>query len=331
MGITQVLYSRLTWPLLTEALAESRGSSACSRRPTSTPDGSYSTLQFSLPAVLCVGSTDRPSVAQVVGLARRLEKHIPSSTPTAISAGSCSVWPVRGDDAGSDPILVLGVTNDPATPYQWAPRLADQLRTAVLLTLDGQNQRIDDGVNAFLLDGTVPAKGTRCGRPRRARQRRTSTPNAHRWSTVSPRAATTFTAGCRPGGGAEVTPQMLVGRAVKELVLPLPQVSSAPPRGRRGMVEIRQWFWLDGAGQWTTKSKRVQVGDVWAEVTASLRWLVIAPGAGLPDVVCDGPGTPYDSDRPPQEQESGCTLCMSGRRPVSRAVPSGCRRRSCGA
>ncbi|MEN3541072.1 hypothetical protein AAH991_38575 [Microbispora sp. ZYX-F-249] len=104
-----------------------------------------------------------------------------------------------------------------------------------------------------------------------------------------------------------MTPQMLVGQAVKELVLPLPQVRTAPPRGRPGLVGIRQWFWLDGAGQWTVKSKRVQVGDVWAEVTASPRRLVISPGAGLPDVVCDGPGTPYDPARSPQEQESGCT------------------------
>ncbi|XVQ89991.1 alpha/beta hydrolase [Microbispora siamensis] len=50
------------------------------------------------------------------------------------------------------------------------PRLAAQLPTGVLLTLDGEghgeygpNQCIDDEVNAFLLDGTVPAKGTRCG------------------------------------------------------------------------------------------------------------------------------------------------------------------------
>ncbi|WP_260615300.1 alpha/beta hydrolase [Microbispora sp. KK1-11] len=71
---------------------------------------------------------------------------------------------------GSDPVLVVGVTNDPATPHQWAPRLAAQLRTGVLLTLNGeghgaygQNQRIDDEVNAFLLDGTVPAEGARCG------------------------------------------------------------------------------------------------------------------------------------------------------------------------
>ncbi|MFI7030238.1 alpha/beta hydrolase [Microbispora rosea] len=39
---------------------------------------------------------------------------------------------------GSDPGLVVGVRNNPATPYRWAPRLAAQLGTAVLLTLSGE-------------------------------------------------------------------------------------------------------------------------------------------------------------------------------------------------
>ncbi|WP_338104605.1 alpha/beta hydrolase [Microbispora catharanthi] len=53
---------------------------------------------------------------------------------------------------------------------KWAPRLAAQLRTGVLLTLNGeghgaygQNACIDDKVNAYLLEGTVPPKGARCG------------------------------------------------------------------------------------------------------------------------------------------------------------------------
>ncbi|GAA0390857.1 hypothetical protein GCM10009530_47620 [Microbispora corallina] len=89
----------------------------------------------------------------------------------------CSVWPVAGDDraghvdaGGSNPIVVVGTANDPATPYQWAPRPAAQLRTGVLLTLNGeghgvygQNARIDNAVNGYLLDGKVPPSRTRCG------------------------------------------------------------------------------------------------------------------------------------------------------------------------
>ncbi|WP_036323943.1 alpha/beta hydrolase [Microbispora sp. ATCC PTA-5024] len=181
-GITQALYSKLTWPLLTEAINEGRKGdyrgllALADQYAGRQPDGTYSTLQFSLPAVLCADTTDRPSVAQAEDLAKRLEKQSPIFASTAISAGSCSVWPVPGDDAarrinatGSGPIVVVGTTNDPATPYQWAPRLAAQLRTAVLLTLNGeghgaygQSACIDNSVNSYLLDGKVPARGTRC-------------------------------------------------------------------------------------------------------------------------------------------------------------------------
>ncbi|MBP2702633.1 alpha/beta fold hydrolase [Microbispora sp. RL4-1S] len=181
-GITQALYSRLTWPLLTDAIesgrkGDLRGLLAMSDQYAGRrPDGTYSTLQFSLAAIVCADTTDRPSVSQAEDLARRLDRQTPVFAPTAISAGSCSVWPVPGDDAarrvnatGSAPIVVVGTTNDPATPYQWAPRLADQLRTAVLLTLNGeghgaygQSACIDTKVNAYLLDGRVPAKGQRC-------------------------------------------------------------------------------------------------------------------------------------------------------------------------
>ncbi|KAA9374319.1 alpha/beta hydrolase [Microbispora cellulosiformans] len=181
-GITQALYSKLTWPLLTEALNEGKKGdysgllTLADQYAGRRPDGSYSTLQFSLPAILCADTTDRPSVEEAEKLARRLRARTPVFAPTAASAGSCSVWPVPGDDgarrvdaSGSAPILVVGVTNDPATPYQWAPRLAGQLRTGVLLTLAGeghgaygQSHCIDDRVNAYLLEGRVPAKDTRC-------------------------------------------------------------------------------------------------------------------------------------------------------------------------
>ena len=74
------------------------------------------------------------------------------------------------DGAGAAPILVIGTTRDPATPYEWAVSLADQLDSAVLLTRDGDghtgyragNACIDSAVEDYLLDGTVPEDGTTC-------------------------------------------------------------------------------------------------------------------------------------------------------------------------
>lgn len=67
------------------------------------------------------------------------------------------------------PIVVIGTTRDPATPYEWAESLADQLQTGVFLGFDGNGHTaygntpcIDDPVDAFLLEGTVPQDGLMC-------------------------------------------------------------------------------------------------------------------------------------------------------------------------
>lgn len=72
-------------------------------------------------------------------------------------------------DAG--PILVIGITGDHATPFQYAEVLTEELGNAVLLTLDGQGHAasytgrsscVDDAVTEYLLDGVLPGEGTVC-------------------------------------------------------------------------------------------------------------------------------------------------------------------------
>jgi pimeloyl-ACP methyl ester carboxylesterase len=91
---------------------------------------------------------------------------------------TCARWPVPAmpsdspvTAAGAPPILVVGTTGDPATPYEEAVALAEQLESGVLLTVEGSqhtayrsadSQCVDGAVDAYLLDGTVPAEGTRC-------------------------------------------------------------------------------------------------------------------------------------------------------------------------
>ncbi|MEV0969251.1 alpha/beta hydrolase [Microtetraspora glauca] len=183
-AIAQALYSQMAWPLLTEALHQGmKGDlsgllALADQYGGRQPDGSYSTLQMSLPAILCADTTARPSIAEAEKAARDLKKESPIFAITAASSGICSVWPVPGEDSnrhidasGANPIVVVGVTHDPATPYQWAPRLTEQLRSAVLLTLKGEghgaygqnNPCIDKAVNSYLLDGKVPPKGLVCG------------------------------------------------------------------------------------------------------------------------------------------------------------------------
>jgi pimeloyl-ACP methyl ester carboxylesterase len=89
---------------------------------------------------------------------------------------SCAAWPVQGvadrvgvTAAGADPILVVGTTGDPATPYRWAESLAQQLESGVLVTYVGEGHTaygesdcVDRVVDAYLLTGAVPAEDPRC-------------------------------------------------------------------------------------------------------------------------------------------------------------------------
>ena len=89
----------------------------------------------------------------------------------------CSVWghngtrkPTQIHAHGAAPILVVGTTGDPATPYAWAQSLADQLDSGQLLTWEGTGHTayggdapcINDAVDTYLLTGTMPKKGLTC-------------------------------------------------------------------------------------------------------------------------------------------------------------------------
>ena len=94
------------------------------------------------------------------------------------SIGSCGGVQVKSSEperevraAGAAPIVVIGTTRDPATPYKWAQALAKQLESAVLLTRDGDghtgynmgNDCVDEPIEGYLIDGDVPTKDKDCG------------------------------------------------------------------------------------------------------------------------------------------------------------------------
>jgi pimeloyl-ACP methyl ester carboxylesterase len=125
---------------------------------------------------------DAPSPAKVAGV-QRLADEAARSAPhfgaTTVWLGlPCTLWPVpaQGEVAAisapaAPPFLVVGAIHDPATPYPWALSVSKAMRTATLLTVDGTshtsyargNSCVDDTVDRYLIDLTVPARGNRCG------------------------------------------------------------------------------------------------------------------------------------------------------------------------
>ena len=89
----------------------------------------------------------------------------------------CTQWfghsprtPHTASSRTTAPILVVGTTYDPATPYWWAVALSKQLPTSTLLTYRGDGHTaygsgsrcIDAAVGGYLLTGTMPVAGTVC-------------------------------------------------------------------------------------------------------------------------------------------------------------------------
>ncbi|HWU45530.1 MAG TPA: alpha/beta hydrolase [Humibacter sp.] len=89
----------------------------------------------------------------------------------------CATWPYTSTAtrapihaSGAAPIVVVGTTNDPATPYVWAKNLASELDSGHLVTYHGQghtaynksNACVNNAVDAYLVSGTVPTTDPMC-------------------------------------------------------------------------------------------------------------------------------------------------------------------------
>jgi hypothetical protein len=95
----------------------------------------------------------------------------------------------------------------------------------------------------------------------------------------------------------------LAKSAANRLVLPAPLVRHNPTG--RALVGLSTWWWVDAA-QWRVLRQRTQAGPAWAEVTASPVATTWDAGDGTVPLVCDGPGTPYDTTMPEAQQHTSC-------------------------
>ena len=184
-GIAVTLYDKSTWPVLTQALdAAFKGDGSVLLRLSDVyfrraDDGTYTeNLGEANPAINCLDARGGSTLEQVEASLSRFEKASPVfGRALAWGALGCTDWPIEPlhpqaevDATGSKPIVVLGTTRDPATPYEWAKALTDQLGTAVLVSRQGDghtaytsnNTCIKRLVDDYLVDGTVPKDGTTC-------------------------------------------------------------------------------------------------------------------------------------------------------------------------
>jgi pimeloyl-ACP methyl ester carboxylesterase len=185
LGIAQPLYVKQLWPFLrlalTQAIKNGDGTSllaSADQQVERKPDGTYSNLMEANNAVNCVDKPYARDIPSYQRQAAEAAKAAPRFGPFIVwSTLICGYWPVKTTEqprplaaTGSPPIVVVGTTRDPATPYEWAKGLASELTSGVLLSLNGDghtaylqgNPCITTAVDTYLVTGKPPAKGTMC-------------------------------------------------------------------------------------------------------------------------------------------------------------------------
>jgi len=184
-GIAVTLYSRSYWVLLTTALRAAIGGDGSQLMRLSdayaarNPDGTYA--NNSMEAFYDISCVDDPSSippSQVPSQYPAFEKASPVfGRVFAWGLTACHGFTPRSDQPvptiharGAAPIVVIGTTRDPATPFQWAVHLAHQLDSGVLVRRDGDghtgymtgNACVDHAVEYYLVSGIVPKNNTSC-------------------------------------------------------------------------------------------------------------------------------------------------------------------------
>lgn len=182
-AIVAALYSEDNWPFLTTALTGVlEGDPAVAFQLAdfyyNRTNGEYLDNQTeAFTAYNCLDYPDDTTPEQEAAAEERLNAEAPTVAPYWSGPDGCDEWPYppsgvreRITAAGAAPIVVVGTTNDPATPYEWSVSLAEQLSSGVLVTRVGEghsgynkgNACVDTAVETYLLEGTAPEDGLRC-------------------------------------------------------------------------------------------------------------------------------------------------------------------------
>ncbi|MEW2162410.1 alpha/beta hydrolase [Streptomyces sp. NPDC007084] len=185
-GIAQSLYSKDFWEYLTEGLQQAYEGDGKTLMLLSdsmngrNQNGTYSNITAANISINCADDKARYTADFV----RSKLPEFRAASPLfgdylAWGMVSCTDWAVPGaadhpdvSAPGAAPILVVGNTGDPATPYEGARKMVDALGKGVGVELtykgqghgayDSKNKCVQGAVNGYLLTGTVPKAGTVC-------------------------------------------------------------------------------------------------------------------------------------------------------------------------
>jgi pimeloyl-ACP methyl ester carboxylesterase len=181
-AVAGALYAQSRWKLLGDAIGDlAKGDPGrifqLADEYAGRDLGGHYTNEFDMfTTVECDDDAGNETIAQARSLQADWRARYPLFGPyAAVGLASCAVWPARRDPyptgraVGAPPIVVVGTTNDPATPYEQAGKLADMLGVGQVLTWQGeghtaypQTDCLRRAVDGYLIRLAVPAKGLTC-------------------------------------------------------------------------------------------------------------------------------------------------------------------------
>ncbi len=185
---TAALYSKSQWPVLAAALASAEGGDPAGIFTLAddyngrNDDGTFNTLFQSIGIISCASGISTPPpddpealLAKIKAQAPRLGADVTIDDLTNADGDECKqltglIDVVPLDYSGAGPIVVVGGTNDPATPIRWAEEMTAELgpnARMVTFTGEGHGQLlasvcVTDIEAALLADLTLPDAGTVC-------------------------------------------------------------------------------------------------------------------------------------------------------------------------
>lgn len=186
-AVLSSMYDRRSWPTIADALARAARdgdggrllqlADSYSHRHA---DGTWDPVIEAFSVINCVDRpevTPRSTAAELADVFRFQAELPPWGGGWATSACAGMPKPAKNDVLGdvvvrgSPPVLVIGTTGDPATPYAGAQAVVGRIDGARLLTFDdtghtafgtARSDCIDAAVTAYLVDAVLPPPDAHC-------------------------------------------------------------------------------------------------------------------------------------------------------------------------
>ena len=185
-ALTGAMYNTQWWPQLTQAfgIAWQKGDGTgllaiADMLNSRNPDGTYQDNSFdAINAINNLDYSPEGNIEQWTDQVETLKSELPLlGKYVGYPSASLEAWPTKHAQRspitaqGAAPIVVIGTTHDPATPYSMAQGLSSQLASGVLVSVEGwnhtayrrgANQCVVRAVEDYFVKGTVPQDGLMC-------------------------------------------------------------------------------------------------------------------------------------------------------------------------